>query len=103
MMKIINLLLVCSILFSNTLVSAENEEITISCEGTLYEQYNDLSGNEVNETDLFHQDLGIALKNGRIYWVEILDSSFWAEMKENYGAYKKKSDAEIIGKLTKRV
>ena len=39
--------------------------------------------------------------NGGIYWVEILDSSFWYQMKENYGAYKKKSDAEIIGKLTK--
>jgi S1-C subfamily serine protease len=99
-MKIINLLLICSIFFSNTLFSAEKEEITLSCEGTLYKQYI-RSGNKVTETELFHQDLRIALVNGGIYWVEILDSSFWYQMKENYGTYKKKSDAEVIGKLTK--
>ena len=79
-MKKISLLLACSIFFCNNLFSAE-KEITISCEGTLYKQYI-RSGNKVTETELFHQDLRIALVNGGIYWVEILDSSFWYQMKE---------------------
>lgn len=96
-MKIINLLLICSIFFCNNLFSAEKEQITISCEGTLHQKY---TGSKADESKFFHQDLEVSLINGRIYWVQILDSSIWYSMKENYAEYKKKSDAEIIGKLT---
>ena len=48
-------------------------------EGTLYKKY---TGSSADESELFHQDLRIALVNGGIYWVEILDSSFWYQMKE---------------------
>jgi len=97
-MKIINLLLICSIFFSNTLFSAEKEEITLSCEGTLYKKY---TGSSADESEFFHQDLRISLVNGSIYWVEILDSSFWYRMDKNYRIYKKESDLALIGKLIK--
>ena len=95
-MKIINLLLICSIFFCNNLLSAEKEEIAISCEGTLYKKY---SGSKADENDFFHQDLQISVMNGKIYWVQVLDSSIWFSMKENYAEHRKESDAEIMGNL----
>ena len=96
-MKIINFLLICSIFFCNNLFSAETERVTISCEGTLYQKY---TSSKADESKFFHQDLEVLLVSGQIYWVTILDSSIWYSMKENYGEYTKKSDAEIMGKLT---
>ena len=95
-MKIINLLLICSIFFCNNLFAAELEEITISCEGTLYSEY---TTSKADESKFFHQDLQVSLKGGKIYWVKILDSSFWYAMTENYTPYVEKSDS-IAGKLT---
>jgi len=95
-MKLINVLLIFFILFCNNLLSAEKKNITISCEGNLSTKYEGSS-----ESQLFHQDLSILVTNNKIYWVKIIDSSIWYRMKENYGEHRKKSDAELIGKLTK--
>ena len=95
-MRIINFLLICSFFFCSNVFSTEKEQITISCEGTLYREY---SNSQANESKFFHQDLEVSIVSGRIYWVKILDSSIWYSMKDNYGKYTKKSDAEIMGKL----
>ncbi|MDC0951424.1 serine protease [Candidatus Pelagibacter sp.] len=95
-MKIINLLLICSIFFCNNLLSAEIEEIAISCEGNFHRDY---STSKPDETAPFHQDLQISVANGKIFWVKILDSSIWFQMKTNYGKHKKKGDAKIMGNL----
>ena len=95
-MKIINLFLICSIFFCNNLLSAETEEIAISCEGNFHRDY---STSKADETEPFHQDLQISVANGKIFWVKILDSSIWYQMKTNYGKHKKKGDAKIMGNL----